>query len=320
MNLIYTVNIIFTMIRNLINLLKDITLIVVIILIHSCATQTHENEEDSAELCTTLACRNLTWTDKFKHCGTFIHECGNYTEASIKNQYSLQGFAFRYDPEDSGSSTYKADREAFLNKNKPDVTHQLIAPPSGMTSNEFVELIRSNAKTYKAASYWPYGPNSNSAADFPLLKSGAKTKKIEGALGLHHYHKNSEIDEIKNNVVRLFYEYASNKTKDLVGQIKNENLKDGSFKNLNIGDSKEVVISSLRNLQAYYISTQSNSGSGMIDLRANTNSDNRNRLLSSDRWHVTYDDNGEIFWFLQLDFDDEYLSEINIKSSNLELP
>ncbi|MEJ2114536.1 MAG: hypothetical protein P8X88_00375, partial [Gammaproteobacteria bacterium] len=297
-----------------------IVMMMCISLSYSCATQSDDKKENSVSLCTTLACRNLTWTDEFKHCGTFIHECGNYTLASIKNQYSLQGFAFQYDPDNSGSSTFKADREAFLNKDKAVVTHQLVTPPPGMSSNEFIELIRFNAKTYKAVAYWPYGPNSNSAADFPLFKSGAKTNKVEGALGLHHYHKDSDLDEIKNNAVRLFYEYASNKANTLISQIKNETLKDGSFKNLNIGDSKEVVINGLRNLQAYYISTQNNSGDGMIDLRANINPDNRNRLLSSDRWYVTYDDYGETFWFLQLDFDNKQLSEINIKSSGLELP
>ena len=308
------------MARKLQTILKHIVMMICISLSYSCATLNDDKKENGISLCTTLACRNLTWTDKFKHCGTFIHECGNYTEASIKNQYSLQGFAFQYDPENSGSSTYRADREAFLNKDKADVTHQLVSPPSGMSSNEFIDLIRANAKTYKAVAYWPYGPNSNSAADFPLIKSGAKTNNVEGALGLHHYHKDSDIDEIKNNAVRLFYEYASNKTKTLINQIKKETLKDGSFKNLNIGDSKEVVLNGLRNLQAYYISTQNNSGDGMIDLRVNNNPDSRNRLLSSDRWNVTYDDNGETFWFLQLDFDNEHLTEINIKSSGLELP
>ncbi len=309
--------------RILIYPLKYTMLILAIAVIHSCATQTEENKENNVELCTTLACRNLTWTDKFKHCGTFIHECGNYTDASIKNQYSLQGFAFQYDPENSGSSTYIADRDAFLNKDKSDVTHQLITPPSGMSSNEFVELIRSNAKTYRANAYWPYGPNSNSAADFPLHKSGAKTAKIDGALGLHHYHKDSEIDEIKNNAVKLFYEFASKKTKDLINQIKSQTLQSGSFKNLNIGDKKEIVIDRLHDLQAFYISTQNNSGNnsddGMIDLRNNT-PNYRNRLLSSDSWNVTYDDKGKIFWSLQLDFDNQQLSEINVKSSGLELP
>ena len=54
--------------------------------------------------CVSLVCRNLTWTDKFKHCGTFIHECENYSEEAIINQYSLQGFAIQYDPENSQSS------------------------------------------------------------------------------------------------------------------------------------------------------------------------------------------------------------------------
>lgn len=307
----------------LIYFLKHALLVTIVCLGYSCATPTDKKTEDAEnnlELCTTLACRNLTWTDKFKHCGTFIHECDNYSEASIKNQYSLQGFAFQYDPENSGSSTYKADREAFLNRDKEDVTHQLITPPSGMSSQKFVQLIRSNAKTYRASAYWPYGPNSNSAADYPLHKSGARTKKIEGALGLHHYHKDSELDEIKNDVVKFFYEYASSKSKDLIKQIKTQTLQNGSFKNLNIGDKKEVVINSLRDLQAFYVSTQSNSDEGMIDLRTNNNADYTNRLLLSDQWNVTYDDDGKIFWFLQLDFDNEHLSEINIKSSGIELP
>lgn len=310
-------NIILAMLRILI--LKLPVLSLSVLLSHSCATQSVNYAEKGPELCTTLACRNLTWTDKFKHCGTFIHECGKYTEESIKNQYSLQGFAFQYDPENSGSSTYTADRKAFLNKNNADVTHQLITPPDGITSNEFINLIRTNAKTYRAAAYWPYGPNSNSAADFPLHKSGARTKKIDGALGLHHYHKDSELDEIKNNAIRLFYEFASSKTKDLVKQIKNQTFSSGSFKNLNIGDKKEEVINSLQTLQAFYVSTKNDTGAGIIDLRTNNNA-NKSRLLSSDRWNVTYDDKGETFWFLQLDFSQEELAEINVKSSNLELP
>ena len=300
-------------------LFKFLALTLVITLSYSCVTLSDKTVENELELCTTLACRNLTWTDKFKHCGTFIHECGNYTEASIKNQYSLQGFAFQYDPENSGSSTYKADRDAFLNKSKPDVTHQLISPPKGMTSNEFVNLIRSNAKSYKAVAYWPYGPNSNSAADFPLHKSGAKTKGIDGALGLHHYHKDSELDEIKNNAVKLFYEFASSKAKTLISQIKHQTLNSGNFKNLYIGDNKEVVINNLQVLQAFYISTQNGPSGDIIDLRTNNSSD-RNRLLASDRWNITYDDNGETFWLLQLNFNEQLLNEINVKSSGLELP
>ena len=191
-----------------------------------------------------------------------------------------------------------------------------------MSSSEFVDLIRANAKTYKAVAYWPYGPNSNSAADFPLHKSGARTKKIDGALGLHHYHKDSELDEVKNNAVRLFYEFANSKTKALIKQIKIQTLNHGSFKNLNIGDNKEVVINglqALQALQAFYVSTENDSGGGIVDLREK-NISGRNRLLSSDRWNVTYDDHGEIFWFLQLNFNEETLTEINVKSSNLELP
>lgn len=300
--------------------LRLLLVIMTVLLGLSCSTPLEKKTVKNVEMCATLACRNLTWTDKFKHCGTFIHECGNYSEASITNQYSLQGFAFQYDPENSGSSTYIADREAFLNPSKEDVTHQLIAPPAGMTSNEFIERIRTNAKTYTALAYWPYGPNSNSAADFPLYKSGAKTKKIDGALGLHHYHKDSELDEVKNNAIRLFYEYASSKTKEIAKQIKKHTINNGSFKNLTIGDSKTSVIKSLQSLQAFYVSTKNSTENGIIDLRSNKTTDFQKRLLNTDRWNVTYDEQGKIFWFLQLDFKQDSLSEINVKSSGIELP
>ena len=293
----------------------------VLLIFCSCTTQTQISKKlTKKELCTSLVCRNLTWTDKFKHCGTFIHECGVYTEESIKNQYSLQGFAFQYDPVNSGSSTYVADREAFLNSNKSDVTHQIISPPNGMSSNEFVELIRRNAKTYRAIAYWPYGPNSNSAADYPLYKSGVKSQNIKGALGLHHYHKDSELDEIKNNAIKLFYEYASSKTKDLIDQIETQVFNNGAFKNLNIGDEKLTVINSLQKLKAFYITTQDDETNDMIDLRSESDADYKHRLLSSNIWNVTYDDDGKVFWFLQLNFENEILNEINVKSSKLELP
>ncbi len=280
------------------------------------------------ELCVSLVCRDLTWTDKFKHCGTFIHECGKYTEDSIKNQYSLQGFAFQYDPENSESSTYKADRKAFLNINDSQFAHQKIAPPPGMEPNEFIDLIRMYANLYKAEVYWPYGPNSNSAADFPLYRSGVDTNEIEGALGLHHYHRRTVFDEIVSDAVKLFYEQANEKLKGLINQIKSETITNGNFKNLNIGDSKSAVIKGLRQMQAYYVSTQGNktlgtklvASNGMIDLRPGNDKHVESRLYAADTWNVTYDSNGETFWYLQLDFTDEKLSEVTVKSSKLELP
>ena len=297
-----------------------LTILIIVFSVCACTAQIGELDEPAKkELCTSLVCRNLTWTEKFKHCGTFIHECGVYNEASIKNQYSLQGFAFQYDPENSGSSTYLADRDAFLNKNKPDVTHQLIPPPNGMVADEFVEQIRNNAKSYKAHAYWPYGPNSNSAADYPLYKSGVQTQKIKGALGLHHYHKDSELDEIKNSAVRLFYEYANSRTKELIKQIETKVIDQGSFKNLAIGDNKLKTVNKLQKLQANYISTMDDIENDMIDLRKNETKD-INRLLSSKTWNVTYDEHGKLFWAIQLHFDDDRLNKINIKSSSLELP
>ena len=108
--------------------------------------------------------------------------------------------------------------------------------------------------------------------------------------------------KLKNNAVRLFYEYANNKTKDLVKQIKSKTINNGKFKNLNIGDDKTAVIESLKNLQAFYISTPNNSEDGIIDLRSKDSTDYLNRLLSSNSWNVTYDDAGKMFWFFTVKF------------------
>ena len=278
--------------------------------------------------CVILVCRDLTWTDKFKHCGTFIHECGIYTEEAIRDQYSLQGFAFQYDPDNSGSSTYKADRNAFLNLDDPEIFHEKISPPPGMLMNELVELVRMNAKLYKANAYWPYGPNSNSAADFPLYRSGIDTQAIDGALGLHHYHKRGVLNDILNDAVSLFYTHAQDKISGLIDQIKSETINSGSFKDLNIGDNKTAVINGLRKMKAYYVTTQGQSSAGtsatvskkMLDLRPSNTKPVENALYAADTWNVTYDSEGEIFWYLQLNFTEEKLSEMNIKSSSLELP
>ena len=215
----------------------------------------------------------------------------------------------------------------FLNLDEPDIFHQKISPPPGMLASEFVDLIRINAKLYKAQAYWPYGPNSNSAADFPLYRSGIDTEAIPGALGLHHYHKTGALNDILNDTVKLIYSYGQDKLQGLISQIKSEVISSGSFKDLNIGDNKTAVISGLRKMKAYYVSTQSNSAgdahssasNGMINLHPDSN-DGETRLYASDTWNVTYDSEGETFWFLQLDFSDNKLSEVNVKSSSLELP
>ena len=81
-------------------------------------------------------------------------------------------------------------------------------------------------------------------------------------------------------------------------------------------------------MKAYYVSTQNNNVSGaqtsasngMINLDSDNSTDAENRLYAADTWNVTYDSEGETFWFLQLDFTDDKLSEVYVKSSNLELP
>ena len=52
------------------------------------------------------------------------------------------------------------------------------------------------------------------------------------------------------------------KSKELIRQIKSQTINNGNFKNLAIGDNKLTVINRLRELQAFYITTEDNHQNG----------------------------------------------------------
>jgi hypothetical protein len=118
-----------------------------------------------------LACRGVGGP-AMNHCGLFVYE-GDRIEATIERQYSLQGRATTFDPQDSTSSTFRNDRNAF--RNGPVDKIVVIAPPEGVSQRSFEENVMRHAESYSAPGYRMGGvsmPNSNSAAAFPIYGSG----------------------------------------------------------------------------------------------------------------------------------------------------
>jgi hypothetical protein len=113
------------------------------------------------------------------HCGLFI-----FTNREIRAQYSLGlfGTTFNTDP-----LIMQADRAAFFNG---DV--YTIKAPQGETQEEFERSIVDFAERYRAPYYdLVIGPNSNSAAAYPLVMSGAELPNVQrgllGAWGLGYW-------------------------------------------------------------------------------------------------------------------------------------
>jgi hypothetical protein len=112
----------------------------------------------------------------------------------IIRQYSLQGGATKFDrqlselePGESPSSTFTADRSAFLN---PGGNNQQfnISPPDGVSAKAFREQVIGFGDSYSAVRYSNIiGPNSNSAAAFPLFRSGAQVPDISRTPFLNYY-------------------------------------------------------------------------------------------------------------------------------------
>ncbi len=107
---------------------------------------------------------------------------------------SLQKNARTFDPQLSElppgkepSGTFIADREAFLN---PGGRNQRfgIAPPDGLSATAFRELVIQYGDSYRAKGYGNrFGPNSNSAAAFPLFEAGAPVPNVPMTPFLYYY-------------------------------------------------------------------------------------------------------------------------------------
>jgi len=135
--------------------------------------------------------RPLQYTDQFNHSSLFVTDPET---GEITRQYSLQGGATKFDrqlselgPGESPSSTFTADRNAFLNPGGAN-QHFNIAPPDGLTAKAFREQVIQLGDSYSAVRYSNIiGPNSNSAAAFPLFRSGAQVPDISRTPFLNYY-------------------------------------------------------------------------------------------------------------------------------------
>jgi hypothetical protein len=120
-----------------------------------------------------IACHPIRETaGAASHCGLFI-----FARRLIRAQFSLAGGATRFNTD---AAEMQADRAAFF---KGYV--YTIRAPKGETQEDFEKCVADWANRYRAPYYDAInGPNSNSAAAFPLIMSGAELPNVQqGILG-----------------------------------------------------------------------------------------------------------------------------------------
>jgi RHS repeat-associated protein len=123
----------------------------------------------------TLVCRPVS-SSGFDHCGTFVHYGSDPSSAMIRAQFSLTLNETKFLPQSSTHDTYTTDQEAFRNPKSPSVSHYPIAVPKGQSNSSFANSVVAHGLKYESkAGYKPLrGPNSNSAASYPILAAGGK--------------------------------------------------------------------------------------------------------------------------------------------------
>lgn len=85
------------------------------------------------------------------------------------------------------SARSDSNRDAFLNPGGRN-QHFNIAPPDAVTPKAFREQVIGFGDSYSAVRYSNIiGPNSNSAAAFPLFRSGAQVPDISRTPFLNYY-------------------------------------------------------------------------------------------------------------------------------------
>ena len=144
----------------------------------------------------TLVCRG-TWA-VFSHCGTFVWNGTLLTAEGITRQFSLGGFKTTFvglnaagDPGEIG--TFRTDMQGFLNPGGRN-RHFSIAPPTGVSQAKFVQRVISFGNEYGASGGFEvsgyrllFGPNSNSAAAFPIIRAGGNLPNVWNARALNYW-------------------------------------------------------------------------------------------------------------------------------------
>jgi len=123
----------------------------------------------------------------FEHSSLIIFDGVDPGTANIQRQYSLQGGRTTFDRQTSQSVTFELDTQAFRDPGGRNVI-TVISPPPGMSARQFANTVIRFAESYRSVtSYRFYGPNSNSAAAFPLYGAGAQVPTRPLAIGLGYY-------------------------------------------------------------------------------------------------------------------------------------
>lgn len=139
----------------------------------------------------TLVVRPLQYTTAFNHASLFVTDLAT---GAIIRQFSLQGGRTRFDPQlsdlppgETPSDTFAADREAFLHPGDGSQRFD-IASPEGVPTDVFRRQVIQFGDSYRAVRYSNLiGPNSNSAAAFPLYRAGAQVPDIPNTPFLRYY-------------------------------------------------------------------------------------------------------------------------------------
>ncbi|MBI3452738.1 MAG: hypothetical protein HY057_07925 [Rhodospirillales bacterium] len=127
-----------------------------------------------------LACRDVAGSP-FNHCGLFVYQGNDTATAKIDAQFSLGGGNVEFN---KSAETSAKDLEAFQSGKNV----YKISPPDGISQKDFDALVIGHANSYRAPTYRMLsGPNSNSAATYPIYKSGGSVPTIPRAPAIDYW-------------------------------------------------------------------------------------------------------------------------------------
>ena len=138
-----------------------------------------------------LVCRSIGTTGySASHCGLFVFDRNSYERndlrgAEIRAQFSLGADQTRFNTE---FETWSDDRQTFWSGRGV----YTVNPPAGMSQEDFEAVVMRDASSYRASGYNYWGPNSNSAAGYPLIMNGAMLPDVKegwasGAVALDYW-------------------------------------------------------------------------------------------------------------------------------------
>lgn len=121
-----------------------------------------------------LACRGVAGTlGGGTHCGLFVFDP---VRESIQGQFSLGNRDTEFN---QTAWTSEADLEAFWSGSQVYVS----SPPAGMSQADYDAAVMQQAQSYQTPNYRFFdGPNSNSAAAYPIIMTGGSLPAVTPGL------------------------------------------------------------------------------------------------------------------------------------------